>query len=559
ELSHKSYRPVSVFTFRLNYAVHGLRPFGYHLINVLLHVVVTLLYASALRNRLTADGPTIVCSVALLVVPFLPASNLFFYVGFVIAERVLYLPSCGFCLLVAFGMLKLLRLFERKFWLTIFLKLSLTLLVGSHIAKTVLRNEDWKTEMRLFTSGLKVHPGNAKLLNNIGHVLEGEDQFEEALKYFLRATQVQPDDLGAFINVGRAYSSLGMTSKAEVYFRKAKDLLPTSVVSKNAKSGPTYARIAPSHLNLFLNLGSLLAQNRSRLSEAEALYRQAIRMRPDFVDAYMRRAEVLLKLNRSDEAEAVYRTALRFDDGNADIHYNLGVVAIENRQLHQAIEHFETAIRLHPKHPQALLNYAIVVQDAGRQELLFLAETRLKMLLSTAQDPANLERIYFHLGMIAMNSDHLSDAEHWFSSALALRTDHRSAAFNLALLFTNSGRPLKALPWLQTLLRHHPDHLKGLTLLCDLLINHSKNMNQAEACYQRLLRARPADIAARHNLCVVYVEQGRLDEAESCLLKAATLGASHQDYVDRHLAIVRLRIAKMRSAAANAKKNSSAP
>lgn len=220
-------------------------------------------------------------------------------------------------------MLKLLRLFERKFWLTIFLKLSLTLLVVSHIAKTVLRNEDWKTEMRLFTSGLKVHPGNAKLLNNIGHVLEGEDQFEEALKYFLRATQVQPDDLGAFINVGRAYSSLGMTSKAEVYFRKAKDLLPTSVVSKNAKSGPTYARIAPSHLNLFLNLGSLLAQNRSRLSEAEALYRQAIRMRPDFVDAYMRRAEVLLKLNRSDEAEAVYRTALRFDDGNADIHYNV--------------------------------------------------------------------------------------------------------------------------------------------------------------------------------------------------------------------------------------------
>ena len=31
-------------------------------------------------------------SLALLVIPFLPASNLFFRVGFVVAERILYLP-----------------------------------------------------------------------------------------------------------------------------------------------------------------------------------------------------------------------------------------------------------------------------------------------------------------------------------------------------------------------------------------------------------------------------------------------------------------------------------
>ena len=40
-------------------------------------------------------------SLSWVVIPFLPASNLFFPVGFVVAERVLYLPSMGFCLLVA--------------------------------------------------------------------------------------------------------------------------------------------------------------------------------------------------------------------------------------------------------------------------------------------------------------------------------------------------------------------------------------------------------------------------------------------------------------------------
>ena len=44
ELSHKSYRPLTVATFRLNYMLHELEPLGYHLVNVLLHSAVVYLY-----------------------------------------------------------------------------------------------------------------------------------------------------------------------------------------------------------------------------------------------------------------------------------------------------------------------------------------------------------------------------------------------------------------------------------------------------------------------------------------------------------------------------------
>lgn len=43
----------------------------------------------------------VLACVALTVVPFLPACNLLAPVGFVLAERVLYLPSVGVCLLAA--------------------------------------------------------------------------------------------------------------------------------------------------------------------------------------------------------------------------------------------------------------------------------------------------------------------------------------------------------------------------------------------------------------------------------------------------------------------------
>ena len=44
-----------------------------------------------------------VVAIAWLILPFIPAANIFFPVGFVVAERVLYLPSMGFSLIVSLG------------------------------------------------------------------------------------------------------------------------------------------------------------------------------------------------------------------------------------------------------------------------------------------------------------------------------------------------------------------------------------------------------------------------------------------------------------------------
>ena len=44
ERSHKSYRPLCVLTFRLNYLISELDPMTYHLVNVILHGIVCILF-----------------------------------------------------------------------------------------------------------------------------------------------------------------------------------------------------------------------------------------------------------------------------------------------------------------------------------------------------------------------------------------------------------------------------------------------------------------------------------------------------------------------------------
>lgn len=72
----------------------------------------------------------------------------------------------------------------------------MAILLLSHSVKTWSRNWDWQSEYSIFMSGLKVNKKNAKLMNNVGHALESENNFHEALKYFQAAVKVQKDDIG---------------------------------------------------------------------------------------------------------------------------------------------------------------------------------------------------------------------------------------------------------------------------------------------------------------------------------------------------------------------------
>lgn len=88
--------------------------------------------------------------------------------------------------------------------------------------------------------------------------------------------------------------------------------------------------------------------------------------------------------------------------------------------------------------------------------------------------------MHFNLGMLAMDDRNTAEAEHWFRRAVHLKHDFRSALFNLALLLADDQRPLEAAPFLNQLVKHHPEHIKGLILLGDIYINNIKDLDAAE-------------------------------------------------------------------------------
>ena len=464
------------------------------------YLISAILIIHSLKTTNSKRQRSLIVCLALIVLPFIPASNLFFPVGFVVAERILYAPSMGFCMLVALGFEALVRRAGRSTRSLLWLSMVIMLLL--HSTKTILRNYDWRSEYSIFMAGLRVNRGNAKLFNNVGHALESEKRFQDALVYFQQAAKVQPDDIGAHINVGRTYNSLQEYGKAEAAYQTALALLPP------VRPGQSYTtRVAPNHLNVFINLGNLLSKNSSRLLEADALLRTAISMRSDFTQAYINRGDILMKLNRTRDAQEQYEIALKYENDNPDLYYNLGVVLLEQNRQKEAMINFEKALKFNPRHKQTLFNSAVLMQELGDPALRQEATRRLHLV--RAEEPDN-EKVYFNLAMLEMDNKNHEEARMWFVKAIELQPDFRSALFNVALLLANDMRqPLEAVQHLRQLLSYYPHHTNGLILMGDISINHLKDLDHAEECFRKILETEPTNVQAGHNLCVVYVERAR--------------------------------------------------
>lgn len=193
-----------------------------------------------------------------------------------------------------------------------------------------------------------------------------------------------------------------------------------------------------------------------------------------------------------------------------------------------------------------LLTFTVPLMSLSAGESKFWPEANRRFLTYVEEEPEDANG-YFNLGMLAMDANENAAAERWMRKAIGLQAGFRSALFNLALLYSQSKREIDALPVLDELLHHHPEHIKGLILKGDILMNHKKDTRGAKVCFERILRMDPTNVQGKHNLCVVYFEERDLPRAERCLEETLAL-APNEEYVRRHLSIVQSKMAAMSAA-----------
>lgn len=464
------------------------------------------------------EHKAVLMGLSLIIFPYVPASNLFFPVGFVVAERILYIPSMGFSLLVAVGVS---RLMNYKYFKQVTTAGLLYLLIV-HSAKTVIRNRDWESDITLFTSAIKVNGNNGKLYNNLGHQYENMKNFTYAEELFRRGSEIQPDDVGSHMNLGRVLKAMGRLPEAEQAYRTGISMLPDFKKTKKA-------RMAPNHINIYYNLANLLREDAAGLQEADELYALAIKMKKDFVDAYINRADVLLKLNRSEDALKSYEQALKYSPQNLMALFNLGTYYLQLGNKAEAEKYYRQTLQVDPSYRMALGNLAHLLAESKEpnklKETIQLFEKALEL---DPTDITSMSSIALAYGDLGQDEKALT----WLGRVIEADPSLRSPQYNTAVILNRNKRYMEAIPYIQQLLKYHPSYIKGYHLMGESLFA-LKRYKEALEFYQKALQLNAQDHMALFNMAIVYTELGMLEQAEKSLVSLSRLAPNDPNIKER--------------------------
>ncbi|KAM7350975.1 transmembrane O-mannosyltransferase targeting cadherins 2 isoform 2-T2 [Cochliomyia hominivorax] len=336
----------------------------------------------------STNASVILMALAFLTFPFLPAANLVIYVGFVVAERILYLPSIGFCLLVGFGFGKLMDHVRtsknsRHQQMLIF---SLCLLLSALSARTIRRNLDWRDEESLYRSAVQINP--PKALGNLGSVLSSQARYKEAEEVLLEAIKYRPNMADVHFNLGILYQNQQNYKNAVKSFKNALNFRPNlavaylnlgiclialgkcqeavQILQEGSKVDGTGVRDRSAHENArissYLQLGALYVEQ-GKLQRALAVYREALHELPhhyykrDVI--YHRIGDIFGRLQQWEEAERHHRAALELQPNQVAAHLSYGVTLARNSsRVSEAEMWFKRALQLAPEDASVYHHYA---------------------------------------------------------------------------------------------------------------------------------------------------------------------------------------------------------
>ncbi|RJP75673.1 MAG: tetratricopeptide repeat protein [Candidatus Abyssobacteria bacterium SURF_17] len=153
-------------------------------------------------------------------VTLLPVSNII-PVNAIVADRFLYGPSVGFCILVAFVTAAALRERHLKQALAMW---ALLVMVFFQMTLTIGRNNDWKNAYVLWSKTAESSPTSFVAFNNLGFEYMKRGQIVEAIEALSKALALKSDLPEAHANLARCYVRLGHIDQAIYHYRAALDL-----------------------------------------------------------------------------------------------------------------------------------------------------------------------------------------------------------------------------------------------------------------------------------------------------------------------------------------------
>ena len=324
--------------------------------------LVVLCGAPALAWWTSRRVPALALGIGVLGATFVVVANLFFLIGTIMGERLIYLPSAGFCLALAAGLSHLTRTDERGGRMPAAFAAVIGIVVALYGARTVARNAVWREPLGFFQTMTVDAPRSARSHRELGTVLGDLGRFAEARQSFERSLAIKPEDATTLYNLGNALSREGRYGDAVAAYERA--------LARN-----------PTFVEALENLGNA-ESTRGDQQAALAAFQRALALAPDEPILQMNAANTHFRAGAIAEARAGYERALALAPSSVEIRTNFGSFLYARRE-------FAAAVDVLGRIPAPAPVRALVALGASQQVLGRTADARATLAMAERLYPGD--------------------------------------------------------------------------------------------------------------------------------------------------------------------------
>ncbi len=327
-------------------------------------------------------------------------SNLLFLIEATMAERFLFTPSLGLCILAGYALRKMMKAPERKDGnitlsdirkSTVFYPLLIILVLFT--GRTISRSADWKDNLTLLQHDVKLAPGSARIRYALGstllveHALKAPEGSMERNNYLDRAISeltagvtILPNYNDAWYHLGIAYKEKGDAKNAVHAFETARGYKAFTEASRLSSAGVAYGmngqydksvadlaqavKLDPNDPDIWNNYGLYLGES-GKLNESLDALNKAIALKPGFEKAMYNKGNAYAKAGDFKNALKEYGAALAVNPNYTDALNNSGNCYIMLQRPDSARIFFERSVQANPGNTKAIQNLIFTLQSIG--------------------------------------------------------------------------------------------------------------------------------------------------------------------------------------------------
>lgn len=181
------------------------------------------------------------------------------------------------------------------------------------------------------------------------------------------------------------------------------------------------------------NLRGAANANLKNYDTAINIYKQALKMDPDYIEAYLNMGNVLQEKGELDAAIDSYNQALKFKTDYAEVYYNMGIALKKKGNLDAAIFSNQQAIKIIPDYAEAYNNMGNALKE---KENLDAAINSYSKALQINPDYAEAN---YNIGNALKEKGQLGAAINSYKAAININPDYADAFCNLSIIKNLQG------------------------------------------------------------------------------------------------------------------------